>query len=364
MPVINQLAMIAPRIVATIRHNASAAPSFSKLPPRQLFFTDTLMVPPAAQTPTPLSSQLAYERTIAELEHSLAKDEQDNRLQECSKGFLLAHPNLPSRGTLVLFHGWSAGTWQFEEIASKFFEAGYTVYAPRLPGHGYAKEDQVHDNSHIPKAGEVNRYEEFVERIYNRIEGLPGPKSILGFSGGGALAMRTIERYNTFEKAVLIAPFLRPKVKPARWLNRIFTAADPYTQGYLGKALDAIPYTMGRSGTSAGLKEGISGHGQVSVGNIHALSKFGEGVINGASDADTPIQFIMSRSDATSDDDAMTELYGRLNPTRTHRWFEFPLEEGVPHTMVHPKEKGCPREKTDKVFETALGFLTEDQGSP
>jgi len=144
-------------------------------------------------------------------------------------------------------------------------------------------------------------------------------------------------------------------------MNIVFKAVNPYTGGYLGKAIDAIPYKMGRSGTAKGLEEGVSGHSWVSIGNIHALAKFGEGVIDNAHCADTPIQVIMSRSDKTSDDGAITELFDKLNSNENHRWFEFPKEESVPHTMVHPKESGCSTEKTDKVYDTALEFLTQEQ---
>jgi len=311
--------------------------------------------------PTPLAAILEegtdYQRGIATLRESLADDEV-NHLQECSKSFLLAHETLPERGTLVLFHGWSAGAWQFEEMAQRFYEAGYTVYAPRLPGHGYAGSDNQHDNSHLPKADQSGNYEAYVEKIHSRIEELPGPKSVLGFSGGGAIAMRSVERYDDIEKAVLIAPFLRPKKSPARFLNRIITALDPLTSGGMGRLIDQIPYTMSRSGTTEGLERGCSGHGEVSVGNIHALAKFGGEVLKDADKASAKVQFILSRSDRTSDDASMEELYTRLGDAEMHKWFEFSKDENVPHTMVHPKERGCPREKTDKVFDVALGFLT------
>ena len=320
------------------------------------FCRGDVFIRPTSLAPIP-EEVTDYQRGIATLRESLAADEV-HHLQEQSKSFLLAHETLPERGTLVLFHGWSAGAWQFEEMAQRFYDAGYTVYAPRLPGHGYAGNDNQHDNSRLPKADQSANYEAYVEKIHSRIAELPGPKSVVGFSGGGAIAMRSAERYGDIEKAVLIAPFLRPKKSPARFLNRVVTVLDPLTSGGMGRLIDQIPFTMSRSGTTEGLERGCSGHAEVSVGNIHALAKFGAEVLKDADKASAKVQFILSRSDRTSDDASMEELFSRLGDADKHKWFEFSKDENVPHTMVHPKERGCPKEKTDKVFDVARGFLT------
>ena len=51
-------------------------------------------------------------------------------LQDGSRSRLWLHDGPAPRGTLVMYHGFSAGTWQYEILAQQAFEAGFHVYAP------------------------------------------------------------------------------------------------------------------------------------------------------------------------------------------------------------------------------------------
>jgi len=77
----------------------------------------------------------ARDRAVGRIEAELAA-ERALPLQEGAQSLAYLHHELPPRGTLIMFHGFTAGTWQFEPLARQAYEAGYDVYVPRLPGQG------------------------------------------------------------------------------------------------------------------------------------------------------------------------------------------------------------------------------------
>lgn len=56
-------------------------------------------------------------------------------LQQGTQSGVYLQPG-PARGTIVMYHGFTAGSWQFELLARRAYADGFNVYAPRLPGHG------------------------------------------------------------------------------------------------------------------------------------------------------------------------------------------------------------------------------------
>src|SRR3990172_3566646 len=43
----------------------------------------------------------------------------------------------PTGRVIVFFHGYTNCPKQFEELGNQFYRAGFSVYIPRLPRHGY-----------------------------------------------------------------------------------------------------------------------------------------------------------------------------------------------------------------------------------
>jgi hypothetical protein len=93
--------------------------------------------PPAATDLVEYRKGLAAIQAAMEAEKALP-------LQKGSESRILAHPTPPPKGTIVMLHGFSAGTWQFEDLANRFFKAGYNVYIPRMPGHWDMKMGNVY----------------------------------------------------------------------------------------------------------------------------------------------------------------------------------------------------------------------------
>ena len=119
-------------------------------------------------------------------EFALFEDEYNNHYiagetkgPEIGAPFLLHHPD--SRNAVLLIHGFMAAPYEVRDWAEDLYSKGYTVYAPRLAGHGTSAED-------LSRCGyrdwiqSVNRGYEILRLCSRRIV-------VAGFSTGAGLAL-------------------------------------------------------------------------------------------------------------------------------------------------------------------------------
>lgn len=133
-------------------------------------------------------------------------------------------PSGPSRGLVVLQHGFSAcaGFWYL--LAPQLVQAGWTVVAPNMPGHGrsptvtangtdsYVVTDYSDD---LPERGTgFSDYSEQLAEIGRKYKSANAGKemAIVGCSHGAAVAMYTVMRseVGTWDRLMLMQPFLAP----------------------------------------------------------------------------------------------------------------------------------------------------------
>jgi carboxylesterase len=98
---------------------------------------------------------------------------------EIGSPYLLHHPG--SSDAVLLIHGFMAAPHEVRDWADDLFSRGYTVYAPRLAGHGTSAEDLARRN--------YTDWVESVERGYEILAGCSERISVAGFSTGAGLAL-------------------------------------------------------------------------------------------------------------------------------------------------------------------------------
>lgn len=97
---------------------------------------------------------------------------------------------------VLLIHGFTGTTQSMRFLGEEFRDAGYTVSAPRLAGHGTAPQDM-----------EVRTYIEWmhdVEDAYAELKEKCDNIFVVGLSMGGTLALHLAEKYNDITGVVPI----------------------------------------------------------------------------------------------------------------------------------------------------------------
>lgn len=123
------------------------------------------------------------------------------------------------RGACLLLHGWLTSPADFGRLPEALDEAGWDVYAPRLPGHG-TRPEALEEVTADDLLGAARSHYRRLRRRYERVV-------LGGFSMGGTMA--TVLAGETRPAGlVLVAPFYRVRhhwyyLLPARRWARLLT---------------------------------------------------------------------------------------------------------------------------------------------
>jgi len=112
---------------------------------------------------------------------------------EIGAPFLLHHPE--SRNAVLLIHGLMAAPFEVRQWAGYLFSKGYTVYAPRLAGHGTSAEDLATRN--------FEDWVDSMEKGYAILALCSEQVIVAGFSTGGGLALHQAIRHPKRYRAVI-----------------------------------------------------------------------------------------------------------------------------------------------------------------
>jgi alpha-beta hydrolase superfamily lysophospholipase len=297
-----------------------------------------------------------YASAVEQLKSAIAR-EAKLPLQPGAESRVYLHPDRPAKGTIVMYHGFTAGTWQFELLAQKAFDQGYNVFIPRLPGHGMKDASGVEDPTRLVGAGQQQVYQDFAEETYQQAKALGGPVHVMGLSVGGNIALAVAEKHADVASVTAYAPFLRPR---AGLLFDAFHLLDKVTFGQASKLLNLIPFKWDeqtRLDTASGKRPG---HSKFDVGNLQAASELGRALVKDAGKIQAPVQYFVTGADDAVDNAALRKAHDQGGAER-NGWYEYPAAEGIPHPMVHPMEdKG--KGHIDRLYAMTLQFL--ETGKP
>lgn len=232
--------------------------------------------------------------------------------QACASKFFF-HPNSTEK-VCLFFHGFTAGSYQFEPLGKALYEAGYNVLIPLQPGHGVAGEFNGDNPPPLPLECEV--YQKYAVSWLQIAQKLGNQIIIGGLSSGGTLAAwLALEYYQEIEKTILFSPYLSSKnaivdfaveVLPIyfEWLNK----DNPGNFGYNGFRFPALRLFLDM--------------GQEII----------ERVKNNPS---SPIFIVTSESDTVIDRSELNSLFNLVVEKQPKSWyFCFDKLFDIPHTMM------------------------------
>jgi len=248
-----------------------------------------------AQAAAPIAPDLAaYRKAVANLQGQvdadvarLSKPGPDGLgLAPGMQSFLMVQPTPNAKGTVVLFHGYTAGPWQYPDMAERFYKAGYNVYVPRMPGHGYTTTGGKPTPEKLPTT--EAQYETWIDQTYRDVAALGAPVSVAGLSGGGNIALRMAEKYPSIKSCVAFSPYFGASgIKGS--IFSFFNGADALTKGWAGRELDHIP-------TGKNYPETKTPHTKGSLGQALAMNEVGRRVQK----VPCPLQIVNTEGDFLS----------------------------------------------------------------
>ena len=151
------------------------------------------------------ASDYSYEQSVAAIEQTLAEDKRHADVKEDCLPVARLHDK-PTAKAVVMLHGISACPEQFGELADTFYKAGYNVYVPRVPQHGFSDNAQHAELS-------LNEMGDFLQHTADVASGLGEEVGVVGLSGGGNMASWLVQRSSVFSRALLLSPFYEPALR-------------------------------------------------------------------------------------------------------------------------------------------------------
>ena len=152
------------------------------------------------------------------------------------------------RGSVILFHGFTACPSQYNEMATHFAEQGYDSYLMLLPGHGLSDESGRFVPDALPKANQWKLYLEMAQTANQISKELPGEKLVGGLSVGGAVALASVVLEPTlYSRAMLFAPYLHSATPSSQYGMVVARVLPPLANKKIswGKSCTDDPHRIG-----------------------------------------------------------------------------------------------------------------------
>jgi hypothetical protein len=104
--------------------------------------------------------------------------------QDWNRSYVMAPPGKPA-GAVVLLHGLTDSPYSLRHVARRYVQDGFVALAIRLPGHGTVPSGLSHVEWEQWMAAT-----HLAVREARRLAPAPAPLHVVGFSNGGALAVK------------------------------------------------------------------------------------------------------------------------------------------------------------------------------
>ena len=243
---------------------------------------------------------LVKDRIIEKTEVDFSRDYNDHYIEGESKKkrigrpLFLKHSN-PVAG-ILLIHGYMAAPEEMKAFAHYLYGKSFTVYVPRLKGHGTAPEDLAN-----------TRYEQWIESVEEAFVILRHScKKIIvgGFSTGAGLALELATRMDDIEAAFAVSPPMR--------LQDLGS--------YFIPAIDAWNAMIKRIRLDTIAKEFIENHPENShinyirnpIAGVHQLEKLMEHLELKLKTINKPTLVVQSRKDPVVNPKGTLKLFDRI----------------------------------------------------
>lgn len=329
--------------------------------------------------------------------------------------YLFHEPNQPIRGTVMIFHGFSAKPHQMWRLADYLFRNGFNVYQPGLAGHGF-----IYPARNWPQ---VDLRPEIAGPLKEKVKKDP---VLVNYLSNLSHSAEPTARPNRMQQAALIARLVKIEPRLLDIVKAIETPNDPDFDQYFVSShlnylvnaqarlseLDSLPgpiYTVGLSvgGATAlalaasrpdrvkatvayapllqvygaerrryvnlagplDIKElGWDPTLQFPVGCLTATNRFGGSVVMSPTSLQTlkkiPSFLVLTENEDAADIKTSQDFFEKIGGTRQgHAYYFYKAEDLVPHPMVDPTEvsQNMSNRYWQSLYQETFRFLTVGQ---
>lgn len=242
---------------------------------------------------------------------------------------------------VVIFHGYTSVPAQFELVAQAYRDQGYNVWVPRLPYHGNA-DKLTSDFSKLT----ARSLRDFADENIDIAAGLGEHVTVLGFSGGGSLAVWSGAERSEVSQTILISPLLHP-LGFAEWQDR------PLVRALRSLPLDIYNWWDPEKKDTG---ETVTGYNypRFSLKGIAALLSLTHWVDDKAAESPHPIAspLLLVRNDGDPRlDQAYNERFAqRMVPAERMTVFRIPASARLLHNIVSPAPDGQMHERIGEAY--------------
>ncbi|MBW4527869.1 MAG: alpha/beta hydrolase [Phormidium tanganyikae FI6-MK23] len=321
--------------------------------------------------------------------HIQSLNQNPDRREGALPYYLFHEPGRPIRGTVMIFHGFSAKPHQMWRLADYLFQNGFNVYQPSIAGHSLVNPAK--------NWCQVDLKPKYAEPLKAKVQKDPVLQTFIQnfMNNPGAIRPGFMQQMGLMARLVLIEPKLLDIVKSLEMsddpdFDRYFTSSH---LSYLTEAqarlaeLDAMPgnvFTVGLSvggavalGLAASRPDRVRGvvayapllkifgeerrryvnlagpldisesgwdaNLRFPIGCLTAADRFGSSVVlsneSVRSLSNIPTFLVLTENEDAADIETNQDFYQRIGGEgEGHRFFLYPKEDLVPHPMVDPTE--------------------------
>ncbi|MER3435813.1 MAG: alpha/beta hydrolase [Leptolyngbya sp. ERB_1_1] len=268
--------------------------------------------------PTNFLTQIGYSIAASSLplKTKLLEDRLPIRNDGCRSQFLLH--STPTPKVCLFFHGFTAAPYQFLPMGRMFYQAGYNVIIPRLPGHGEAGDWNGQNPPPLPT--DAQTYKNFALSWLQQAQSFGDKVVVGGLSGGGTMAAwLALEKAAQIDRALLFAAYLSSSNKVIDLFVKVF---NTYFEWQSDEPGDSVGY------------KGFT------FPDLRVFLDLGDEVLKRSKTATSAPMFVISTEAdrAVSNPDHET-LFENLLLRQPKTWYyRFDRALNIPHTMMTKAE--------------------------
>jgi pimeloyl-ACP methyl ester carboxylesterase len=276
--------------------------------------------------------------------NAVAQREQAGTLLPAYRSKLITHGAKMAR-VIVLFHGYTNCPAMFEMLGEQLAAEGFNVYIPLAPAHGEA--DREHSSlASLTTEGLIAYGNESVDIA----TGLGDEVTVLGLSGGGAVATYLAQYRDDVDLAIPVAPFLGLRAVPGGLTPAVVNLADllpsiswGIPEAMATKSGDYAPYaSLDNNSKSAAADMRL---GQMVLADAALHPHRAGRTVNVINEVDDTV------NNGLVDD--LTARWRRLAPDAATD-YHFAASLGLPHDLIGPDRSD---QRTSEVYPVLLDLV-------